>query len=807
MKFTFIGETHFETANAGKKAAHLHILKELNFPIPAGFVIIPKTIIGPEHFDILQSAIDKIGGFPVAVRSSGHFEDSDTASFAGQYASYLNVQTLAELVEKIEKCRDQARSTHVKTYSIERGLGQADITIMSVLVQKMVLAERAGVTFTIHPMTGKEEESLHEVCAGLGENLVSGLTTPSQYVYNYPDQKIISSTRGTDQAHLSEAELQLISEYAWKASAHFGLPQDIEWAIDGSGKFHFLQSRSITSIQSRTDVSEMTNADLRDGGVSSKVCTTLMYSLYAEAFDGSMQKYMTDIKLLKKQPQFSWMFTYYGRVYWDTAIVKKCLLKVPGFDEKSFDEDLGIQKNYGSEGPVRISSSDPWIILNAIPVALALENNFKTCLKMTDHFAQNYEIEFEKWKLTISNLSKLKLDQMSFAKTYDLFMTQFFLWTEESYFTTIFNNSNLQTLVKDFLRGIDKKAKVRTQIEKLFGGLSDISHLELQRDFIRLHSTASNTGFQSSDWKIALNEFIRKNYFHSDSELDISVPRWEECPEVIQHRIHSLIDSKNKPADPSLAARKQYAEYQAEFQDVNKRIEENFNPLVAIFKKRRFKELINLSRTYLSRREKMREYSTRAYYLVRKMAVFTGSYLVEQNKLKSTDDVFFLTQSEISEVLRNKDEHLIKIDHRKLMYKGFSQFSAPNEFGRGVVQSKGFQSDDNISNDHVFKGLACSSGRVTARVRVLLSIDQMCDIQPGEILVTRFTDPSWTPVLGLISGVITEVGGLLSHAAVISREYGIPAVLNVTGATKIFKTGQMIEINGTMGEIRIQKDS
>lgn len=807
MVFSFIGESDFNIHTAGKKAAHLHTLKQMNFPIPAGFVVVPKTAIGPEHFDFLKNAIDKIGGFPVAVRSSGHFEDSDTASFAGQYASYLNVQTVSELVEKIESCRQQANSAHLKTYSAERGLGQADVTIMSVFIQKMVPAARAGVTFSIHPMTGIEEESLHEVCAGLGENLVSGLTTPSQYVYNFTDRKIVSSMSGTDQAQLTADELQLISDYAWKASAHFGLPQDIEWAIDSHGKFYFLQSRSITRIQLRTDVAEMTNADLRDGGVSSKVCTTLMYSLYAEAFDSSMQKYMTDIKLLKKQPQLPWMLSYYGRVYWNASIVKKCLFKVPGFDEKSFDEDLGIQKNYGVNGPVRISSSNPKIILNAIPVALALENNFKTCLAMTDDFAQKYESEFDKWKFAIAKLDNSSMDQASFSKLYDQFMSEFFLWAETSYFTTIFNNSNLQTLVKDFLRGVDKKTGVRTQIEKLFGGLSDISHLELQKDFITLHLAASKSGFESSGWKTALVEFIRKNYFHADSELDISVPRWEECPEVIQQRIQSLVQSKNTPADPMLAAKKQYIEFLTEFNDVIKRIDQNFNPFTAFLKKRKFKQLLELSRTYLSRREKMREFSTRAYYLVRKMVIFAGPCLRQQNKLKNADDVFFLTQSEISDVIKNKNTYFQKIEQRKLMYKGFTQFSAPNEFGRGVVQSEAFQPSDDVLGDHIYKGLACSSGRVTARVRVLLSIDQMGDLQPGEILVTRFTDPSWTPVLGLISGVITEVGGLLSHAAVISREYGIPAVLNVTGATKIFKTGQMVEINGTLGEIRIQNDT
>lgn len=806
MKFLFIGEADFDTKTSGKKAAHLHELKKLNFPIPAGFVIIPKVIIGAAETEALQKAIDKIGGFPVAVRSSGHLEDSDTASFAGQYVSFLNVQNLTELIEKIESCRQQANSEHLKKYSVARGLGEADTSLLTVFVQKMVQAERAGVSFAIHPLSGKEEESLHEVCAGLGENLVSGLTTPTQYVYHFNDQKIVSSIEGTDQVTLSPKELQIITEFAWQASAYFGMPQDIEWALDVDGKFHFLQSRSITRIQLRTDVAEMTNADLRDGGVSSKVCTTLMYSLYAEAFDTSMQKYMTDIKLLEKQQQFSWMFSYYGRVYWDASIVKKCLYKVPGFDEKSFDEDLGIQKNYGSSGPIRISSSDPRIIVKAIPVALALENNFKKCLEMTDSFSDQYEAEFEKWKVTIERMNTDNFDLQALVKTYDQFMQEFFLWVEASYFTTIYNNSNLQTLMKDFFRGIDKKSGVRTQIEKLFGGLTDISHLELQKDFIALYSTALNSGLQSSQWSEQLKIFISKNYFHSDSELDISVPRWEECPELIQRRIQSLIEFKNAPSDPMTASQRQYEEFLNEIQQVENRIKQNFNPLISFLKKRKLNQLMTLSRTYLSRREKMREYSTRAYYLVRQLILKIGKFLVQQKLIQNEQDIFFLKMKEILDVLNENYLPLPFIAHRKLMYSGLRNFSAPNEFGQGVIQAEA-SSQTRMSGDHIYKGLACSSGMVKARVRVLLSIDQMSELQPGEILVTKFTDPSWTPVLGLIQGVITEVGGLLSHAAVISREYGIPAVLNVSGATQIFKTGQWVELNGTTGEIQIQKEN
>lgn len=819
MKYQYIGDNEFDIPASGKKAANLHLLKKMGFPIPPGFIIKPElqgfrelnTITDQlENEDYLKLAIEHIGGFPVAVRSSGHFEDSDSASFAGQYISYLNVNSLSELTDKIKLCQQQAYSDHLKKYSKDRGLLSADTSLMTVFIQKMVKAVRAGVSFTIHPLTGKEEESLHEVCSGLGENLVSGLITPTQYVYNFLDKKIVSSKLNThasqeSDSELTESELELITQFAWRASAYFKLPQDIEWAFDESGQFYFLQSRSITHIQMRTDVAEMTNADLRDGGVSSKVCTPLMYSLYAKAFDTSMQTYMTNIKLLESQNQFAWMHSYYGRVYWDASIVKKCLYKVPGFDEKSFDEDLGIQKNYGKEGPVRISSSNPRIILKAIPVALSLEKNFKSCLEMTEDFSKKYENIFSQWNQKINELNSIDKSLNEISNFYNEFMQDFFLWTECNYFTTIYNNSNLQTLVKDFVRGLDKKTGRRTQIEKLFGGLSDVSHLELQKDFIKLHSVALEAGLASQLWSSELKNFIAKNYFHSDSELDISIPRWEECPELIEKRIHSLIHGNNHLSDPTQASQKQYNEFLNEIKDVEKMIDIHYNKISAFFKKRKFQQMISLSRVYLSRREKMREYSTRAYYLVRKLILVTGNYLARKNILVDSEEIFLLKMNEILEILNGNNFSISKIANRKLIYDGFTNLIAPNEFGLGVIESD--KRTTAMSGDHIYKGLACSSGITKARIRVLTSIDQMNELQPGEILITKFTDPSWTPVLGLIKGVITEVGGLLSHAAVISREYGIPAVLNVTGATQIFKTGQVVEMNGSTGEIQIQKEN
>jgi phosphoenolpyruvate synthase/pyruvate phosphate dikinase len=149
------------------------------------------------------------------------------------------------------------------------------------------------------------------------------------------------------------------------------------------------------------------------------------------------------------------------------------------------------------------------------------------------------------------------------------------------------------------------------------------------------------------------------------------------------------------------------------------------------------------------------------------------------------------------------DRILAVSEFRRLMYRGYRMVEPPGELGRALSQLMPAGDFVKSSSEWLLKGIGCSAGRVTARARVLTALAEDNGLLAGEILVTRFTDPAWTPVMGLVAGLITEVGGLLSHGAVIAREYGLPAVLNVPGATKIIKTGQVVEVDGTEGTVKI----
>jgi hypothetical protein len=276
---------------------------------------------------------------------------------------------------------------------------------VSVIVQKLVDARWAGVAFSIHPLTGREEHALVEYCDGLGEKLVSGHIIPTQVTLELETGKIIDTQNADETQPLPKELIEELSSAILGIQAHFKLPQDIEWAVSRDQTLYLLQSRPITRIHFRTDIDEFTNADFKDGGVSARVCTPLMYSLYREAMQSSMPAYFRAIKLISEnaKPE-NWIDCFYGRPYWNASAVKRALLKVPGFDEKEFDNDLGIQKQYGAKGAARVPVNLK-TLLPAIPVAIGLEREFNRCLKSVDPFLKTFA---KKERLHLSECRRLR---------------------------------------------------------------------------------------------------------------------------------------------------------------------------------------------------------------------------------------------------------------------------------------------------------------------------------------------------------------------------------------------------------------
>jgi phosphohistidine swiveling domain-containing protein len=792
--FLWLGATDFNAESSGRKAATLHSLLLAGLPVASGFIVPPQLDVNGWGTE-LQAAVAALGGFPVAARSSSSLEDGEAASFAGQFTTCLFVTNIDELQTAIEKCRQSLRTATVSSYIRKRGLTERDAA-PSVLVQRMVEARVAGVAFSIHPGTGREEHALVECCIGLADRLVSGQTTPTSYVLNLQSGAVVERQAGNENVLLGANVLRTLCEHLLVIQAHCGLPQDVEWALDPYGKIWILQSRPITRIHWHAERDEFTNANLREG-VAARVCTPLMYSLYGTTLDRSLPRYLSAVKLLTRTaPARNWVRIFYGRPYWNATAVKSALCRLPGFDEQAFDQDLGIQREYEAGRPVR-TPTNVRSMLAALPAIVALTKEFRQQLRRTEHYGHDF-LPREAHYLQLVESSADMSDPDFFSLLAEVL--GFHEKTYIDYFTFVYNHTIYQGDFKVFLDRIAAAIGEPISLLALTSGLRDISHMRLQRDFASLVAVAKEHGAQCAAWNEALTAFLRVHYFRADAELDISTPRWGERPESVTRMVEQALHTGIVPADPDASASDQFRQFEEELRRATAALRRSIWNRMRFG--RGFPSRLRMARTYIRHREVLREYSTRVDHLVRRYALEAGRRLYQKGRISDPEDVFMLHKDELNPtdgLMADKTRAVVNF--RRLMYQAYRLFTPPGELG--AWQSGTAEYVDDPRGQLILKGTGCSAGRRSARARVITAISEFETLQPGEVLVTRSVDPSWTPLLGLVAGIIAETGGQLSHGAVITREYGLPGVLNVPDATRIIKTGQLVKIDGTKGTVTI----
>jgi len=691
----------------GGKAAEL-------FKLAAHGFNIPPTVVSPAN---LAAAVEEIG-FPIAVRSSATLEDGVATSFAGQFESYLELNTLAEVEEAIEKCKASANVPSVVEYCRKNNVDLTQLR-MEVIIQRMIEPELAGVAFTVNPVTGKEEVVI-EACEGLADELLLGrkASLPDTHPLMKKYRKLIEST-------------------AKKIQCAFGRPQDLEFAIE-DGELFLLQARPITRINFSPDVGEWTNADFRDGGVSSTVCTPLMWSLYDHIWKDALPDFFKDIRLLKEPFQAGKIF--FGRPYWNLGAVKQCMAKVPGFKESDFDEDLSVEVKYegnGIETPVNI-----FTILKILPTAFAMKKVFKSHEALCNNFLKNEFSEIEK------RIEQLPVDNLD--EGFKQLIQADFKYVETSYFRTIFCASLAKLEFTDAFPDAD--------YTRLVAGLPAMKHTAPTRAMKAMAARGE------TDIAPLLLEFRH----HSRKELDIRVPRWDQDPEFVQ----SIYDQFKDHHEVGESAVEIFEIAQAEY--------------LAILPKNKHKEFhkkLGLLRRFLWLREEMRDCSTKTYYHIRRYLMALADHH------NWGDDIFFMTLEDIFTLDTSK------VEENQAYYESYRDFKAPNEIGSRFGYEKKIATGALV-------GIGASQGEVTGIARIARSVEETTRIARGEILICHFTDPGWTPVLDRVAAVVTETGGLLSHAAVICREYGIPAVLGVPNVTERILDGQRITVYGT-GSVEI----
>lgn len=732
-----------------------------------------------------------------AIRSSGLKEDLDNFSFAGQYDTFLNVKGLEEIEEKIIACYKSMFSEIILSYLLDREIVVDDLK-MAVVIEKMVASEYSGICFTIDPVTGNDKEMLIEVAKGLGENIVSGKVKPEQYHYDWyndlykknPQNKILTKKQVIEMGKIFSDIMEL-----------FGYPCDIEFALCND-KLFILQARRITAIKYLGIKDIWSTADFKDGGVSATVCTPYMWSLYEYIWEYTLRKFILDSKILKKadvNKKLGEMF--YGRCYWNLSLVKQAMSQVIGYKEREFDSEYGIFINYEGDGDVTKVSIKS--LINILRMFFASKKILNERNKKANYLKDDLLNKYDEYKMMYD-----AADINDIEEVFKKLIKDDYLYSESSYFWQIFINTIHQSIYKDSLLKYVSESEYLT----LLGSIDNISHLLPFYDMWDLSRIIRNDEEASEFWnnqevkviskKINckkyymsdVREIIDKYGYHSDKELDVTYPcYYEDVMPIIQSiKDMVLLGDEFSPLEDKKNGTEKYNE-------ILERIKSNVSP-------KKFKKINNLvknMRKMLWWREEFRDISTRFYYIIRIYTCLLGEHFYKKKIISTVDDIWYLKIDDIFAFLDkkiNKKELNNIIERNKKYYNSYRNYMSENEIG-SIFEGNNSLKD----NDSSIQGLGANNGIKTGVARVIEDFDDIDRLQENDILVTKFTDTGWTSKFAILSGIVTEYGGILCHAAIVSREYGIPAIVCCHGAMSKIKDGDIITIDGTTGKVKIEE--
>jgi phosphoenolpyruvate synthase/pyruvate phosphate dikinase len=729
----------------------------------------------------------------VAIRSSSINEDLEQNSFAGQYASELNVQLSVAAIEKnIKSVWASQWSEPIIAYTFKQSL-PAPEPGMGVVIQEMVPAEIAGVLFSHNPYNFNKNEMIVEYVEGLGEALVSGEKTPVHLVFNRKLQSFKNAST-LIKKHYTNA-LSILVYAAEELERKTGLAVDLEWAM-ADGELYLLQLRSITTLSQQS----VLWTDENVGEVIPDIVTPFSWSILGPITNNAFKGFLKGLAI-KDYPEEGLFGLFKGKVYFNSTSFNETLQR---FYLTTYLKDV---KEKGGNKIVKI------LQLARLPFKLlfALLSFFRFAHKLPaqidDHFPHH--------KKTLSiNLYGKKLGKkqsyLCAQQIINLHLQTMFLHVSDTILAELFyqflnkvcNGLKSSTVSADqLLSGLDSAESAKSgfalwRLSKFVKarGLVDVFDMT---DACEIEEKLS----QSEKGKEVLSQirvFIGQFGHGALHEFELLYPRWWEDRAYIYSNIKSYL--KNDSIDLS---RHKGALHKKRNLLLEKLQKELFGP-----KKWLFNYLYKKAVYFSTQRENLKQAFIKAHSELKKHLLNIGRLLKEEGLFSKNDDILFLENQEIQKYVDNKLQ--IKdiksvISARRARRAKFSLESHPPKIMQIGETWRPVYEEDNGEAD--LSGIGCSSGIVEGTAKIILDADQFDDLQEGDILVTRSTNPGWTPLFVTAAAVVTEIGGALSHGAIIAREYGIPMIAAVKDATKQISSGDTIRVNGDNGTIQILQEN
>ncbi|WP_270354144.1 phosphoenolpyruvate synthase [Bacillus velezensis] len=751
-----------------------------------------------------------------AVRSSATAEDLPHASFAGQQDTYLNITGVDAILQHISKCWASLFTDRAVIYRMQNGFDHSQV-YLSVIIQRMVFPQASGILFTADPMTGNRKLLSIDAGFGLGEALVSGLVSADCYkvqdgqivdkrietkklaIYGRKEGGTETQEIALDQQKiqtLTDEQILQLARIGRQIEAHFGQPQDIEWCLDRD-TFYIVQSRPITTLYPVPEANDQENHVYISVGhqqMMTDPIKPLGLSFFLLTTAAPMRKaggrLFVDVTHQLASPNVREVFLK-GMGQHD-PLLKDALMTIIERDDfiKPIPDKTAPIPGKGNADMPDQAENDPAIVSDLIKSSQAsieeLKQNIQT-KSGSDLFRFILEDIQELKKILFNPKSSVLIRTAMDASSW--INEKMNEWLGEKNAADTLSQSVPHNITSEMgLALLDVADVIRPYPEV-------IAYLENVKDDHFLDGLVKFEGGRKT--RDAIYAYLSKYGMRCAGEIDMTRTRWSEKPTALV----PMILNNLKNFEPNASQRK----FEQGRQEALKKEQELLDRLKQLpdgeQKAKETKRMIRIIRNFSGFREYPKYGMISRYFVYKQALLKEAEQLAEAGVIHEKEDIYYLTFEELQEVVRtNKLDYQI-ISTRKGEYKVYEKLAPPRVITSDGEIITGEYKRENLPAGAI-AGLPVSSGVIEGRARVILNMED-ADLEDGDILVTSYTDPSWTPLFVSIKGLVTEVGGPMTHGAVIAREYGLPAVVGVENATQLIKDGQRIRVHGTEGSIEI----
>jgi pyruvate,water dikinase len=765
-----------------------------------------------------------IENLPVATRSSATAEDLPGASFAGQHDTYLNVCGEKALLDHVIKCWASLWNEEAMDYREKRGFDHQKV-LMSVVVQAMIPSEVSGVLFTGNPLNGDREQMLLNASWGLGEAIVSGQTSPDTFLLRKEDGSILHRQMGAKELiiaygedggivevetppeqravySITDEQVADLAGIARKVEDHYVDPQDIEWGY-ANDRMYLLQSRPITPPFGDDEFNRSMFIEIFPDPMTPIFCS-VMKPLLNEMLDHTFDKLGFERPSQDIEP----IGIYYNQPYMNRHYIDTALAPLSDEMRQAF-VDLILNPFRDSEEAIPVDLSLPF--LRMIAGFLRFMTQFSE--QMPDLVAQYQAVAAKVEAFPLESASDTEIidlihdflfNSANKLIRYDflLILASLVMYSMLARMLEGFYGEKTEEVVAQLVSGVTGNITMETNkhiwdLAQMAKGSATISDMLREGDE-RTALAQLKESPEAKEFIAALDSFLAE-YGHREIRVDIFYPTWREDPAPVVSFMRSYLD-----ADESQSPHRQEARLKVERQELTAQVlaQVSKDPISRFIRLPIFRWLLGHAQAHTRERDTMHFELTRLFPPCRRLLHEMGKRWAGLKIIDRPDDIYFILLEELYDIADSPRSLIEEVSTRRAEFEANQKRPIPDII-RGSRESDSAPMDSRDEGD-ALKGVAGSPGRVTGVSRVIRGPHEFGKLQKGEILVAPLTTPIWTPLFAIAGGVITEVGGILSHGAIVAREYGIPAVMAVPRATTLLEDGMPITVDGNKGAVYLE---